>query len=141
MLSNGFDAPLHLNLKYSKFIIKLRVCVHLAALTALSLPMGLSLVLNLTLYIIVLLSLGLTLLHYSKTKHRRRQFCWHTALCWIENRTHQDKVWECQIGAIITPWFVIVKLSDGQDVQSLLISRDQCEERLYRRLCVRLKYT
>ena len=144
MLSNGFETPLHLKLKPSRTLFNIRVVAHMLALMAISLPLSIPFAFKLALYIFVLVSLMLTVKHRLKTKDSTRVFRWRETHHWIESKSASasasDMVWRCQRGAIITPWFIIVKLQLGSNRQSLFIDAEQCTKQLYRRLSVRLKY-
>ena len=77
--------------------------------------------------------------NFFKTKTLARVFRWRDTHQWIESKGDGDKVWFCQPGAMITPWFMIVTLKNGKK-QSVFIGVDQCDQKTYRRLLVRLKY-
>ncbi len=140
MLSNGFDATLHLELKPSKNLFIFRLATHLIALLAVSLPLNIDVYLKVMLYIFILSSLLITVITYLKTRHQLRFFSWRDTNQWIEGKENQNQIWLCQAGAMITSWFVIVNLVSGKNKQSLFISTDQCDKQTYRRMVVRLKY-
>jgi len=112
----------------------------LLALLAILLPLNILIEVKVMLYIFVFTSLVFTVRNYSNTLSQQRVFRWHQANEWIETTNESDVVWSCQPGAMMTPWFMIVTLKNGNDKESIFIGADQCDKQLYRRLLVRLKY-
>ncbi len=140
MLSNGFDATLHLRLRPSKILLTIRLLAHITALVAVSLPLHIYVELKAALYMFIILSIVRVVINYIKTRNRQRVFYWRNSNQWVEVNAEGDVVWLCQTGAMIMSWFMIVWLKNADAKESVFIGADQCDRETYRRLYVRLKY-
>ena len=140
MLSNGFDATLHLKLRPSKILLAIRLIAHILALVAISLPLHMQIEIKVAVYFFIFISLALTIKNYKKTKHQQTVYRWKNSNQWVESTAQGDVVWSCLHGAMLNPWFLIVSLENADKKESIFIGRDQCSDETYRRLRVRLKY-
>jgi len=136
MLSNGFDATLHLKLRPSKILLAIRLVAHLLALLAISFPLNIYIEFKVGLYVFVLY----VVFKYFRTQSRQRIFSWRKANEWVESTGDGEVVWTCLSPIMNTPWFIIVLLNNSRRKNSIFIGVDQCDRETYRRLYVRLKY-
>ena len=139
MLSNGFDAPLRLELKASGILIRFQLLVHFLAIVALSFPSDTPLVIKLILYLFVVVSAIMSQRKYRENVGDPELFIWQKKSNWIEIKKGRENVWHCQQGNLVTPWFVVVGLQNEKK-RRLLILKDQCDAQSFRRLRVKLKY-
>ena len=140
MLSNGFDAPLRLELKTSKILISFQLLVHLLAIIAISFPSDVPTVIKFVLYASVIVSAVMFQRNYRDSMSRAELFVWQKNSLWIESDNDKQQVWQCRPGNLVTPWFVVVRLYSEKKKRSLLIVKDQCDVQSFRRLRVKLKY-
>lgn len=140
MLSNGFDVPLHLELDGSKIFLGFQLFVHLLAIVALGIPSAVPLSIRLTIIILLVFSALYYLYKYQQSSAFKSIWVWQKGNSWIEVSKGNNRIWQCQQSNLITPWFVIVRLRNEHNTYSLLITKDQCQKNLFRRLSVRLKY-
>ena len=140
MLSNGFDAPLHLELSTSRILLYFKLLVHLLALVAISLPSGIPIIVKILLYIFVIFSAVITLRKFWQSALQQQYFIWQKKSLWVEYLDGKEQLWHAQSDHLVTPWFVIVKLCNTGNTLLLLILKDQCDKQTFRRLRVRLKY-
>jgi len=140
MLSNGFDATLHLKLRPSKILLAIRLVAHLLALLAISFPLNIYIEFKVGLYVFVMLNLLYVVFKYFRTQSRQRIFSWRKANEWVESTGDGEVVWTCLSPIMNTPWFIIVLLNNSRRKNSIFIGVDQCDRETYRRLYVRLKY-
>jgi len=140
MLSNGFDAPLRLELNASKILIRFQFLVHLLAIIAISFPSDVPLVIKFVLYVFVAISAVMLQRKYRESISRTALFIWQKNSLWIESNNDKQQVWQCQPGNLVTAWFVVVRLYSEKKKRSLLIFKDQCDAQSFRRLKVKLKY-
>lgn len=140
MLSNGFDAPLHLRLKASKVLIRFQLSVHMLAIFALGLPSNIPLAVKVFLFVFVIVSAVIMQRNYRHRIPRDELFVWQKKALWVEYLDGGETCWLCRPGNLVTPWFVVVRLCRKEQKRSLLIFWDQCDAQLFRRLRVKLKY-
>lgn len=140
MLSNGFDTPLHLELKPSWIFIQLQIIAHCVALFAIVSPSAMSVLVKTGLLIFVAGHFVLLLRDHLKLKNLQEKLVWQQGGDWLSIYNGVVEVWNNLPGSLITSWFVLIKLSNAKDTRTLLVFRDQCDTQTFRRLKVRLKY-
>jgi len=140
MLSNGFDAPLHLHLKPSKSLYQFHLLAHGMAMLAIFIPSGLLLEIKAFLLVSVVLQFGLITRNYRQLQNTKEQFIWQKGDIWLSKSADSVTSWTCLPNTLVKARFVIVNLANECNKRTLLIMSDQCDIQTFRRLKVRLKY-
>lgn len=141
MSSNGFAAPLRLDLQPSHYQLFYLIYAHGISLLAVLWPTSLSLAVQLLLVGCVLGSAGwFWLRERQQLSHSSTQtWIWRQAQLWRNVATGQD--WRLQNGYFLSPWLIIVTLQNAKGKRiSLRIWRDQLTPQEYRNLYRRLKF-
>ena len=140
MLSNGFEVPLHLQLKKSKLYLGFLIGNHMLALLAISLPSSIPVLIKVVIAIAVFVHAVIQTRKYSQSFVQPPIWVWQKSGIWFELSRNDEAIWLCGTHHLITSWFVIVDLYNDENKHSLLIFKDQCSVDSFRRLRVRLKY-
>jgi len=146
MLSNGFDAPLHLKLKASIRLLIFQGAVYVLAVIAMLLPSSLPWYVKLIISLLLCANMLFVVIRYFRQQNSSVLLSWHKQTGWKEqtlpNSTlvPEEWLWSSQQRLIITPWFVLFKLINDKDQKQRLIVQDQCENKDdFRRLRVLLE--
>jgi hypothetical protein len=141
MLSNGFDAPLHLSLEPSRFLVRFQNMVHMLAIAAVSLPSSLPFSVVIVLYFIIVISAVRLVRNYRhQLKSLPKKFCWQKNSTWIEYSNDEEIIWNVLPECLVTDWFVVARMESSEEKRSLLILKDQCKKQTFRRLRVKLRF-
>jgi len=140
MLSNGFEVPLHLKLEPSKLLLSFQLFANLLAIVALSIPSAILFYLKIILTTLVIFNIFKLLHDYRRDPGKAKLWVWQKKAIWIECFDTDNRIWQCRQNNLVTPWFVVVTLYREGESYRLLIVKDQCDQDVFRRLSVRLRY-
>lgn len=134
MLSNGFDAPLHLRLKPSRQLLYFQITIVALAFIAVLIPTSLLFSVRLGLAILLLINLLILFVIFKRQSLTAMQLNWFRQSGWEEMTLYRTtgsmdkRLWPSQRCMINKSWFILFRLIDDNKQKQVLVFKDQCED-------------